>query len=123
MDYTPEIIEGRKIGNLYNQIEKVICAANWYRDIELKMEDWGDGAVLYPININSGLVFCGHRHNHCLYSMCAITGLKQHDAGFEIQGFLTNHNRFVDRKEGARLHLMNGGELHYGNILYSEDIY
>lgn len=74
MDYTPEIIEGRKIGN-------------------------------------------------CLYSMCAITGLKQHEAGFEIQGFLTNHNRFVDRKEGARLHLLNGGKLHYGNILYSEDIY
>jgi len=56
--------------------------------------------------------------------MVAITGLKSHEAGESIQGFLTSKNRFVDRREGAEIHLKNSGVLSYSDdTLYSEDLY
>jgi hypothetical protein len=101
--------------------EQIICAAIWYRDLELKKVF--DANVL-PVNLDKGIVFCGHRHPHCMYSMCSITGLRQSEAGHEVQGFLTSKNRFVDREEGARIHVQNGGKLKYSTVqLYSEDLY
>lgn len=101
--------------------EQILCAAIWYRDLELK--EIFDAYVL-PVNLDKGIVFCGHRHPHCMYSMCSITGLRQCDAGYEVQGFLTSKNRFVDREEGARIHVQNGGKLNYSTRqLYSEDLY
>ncbi len=45
-------------------------------------------------------------------------------AGKSIQGFLTSENRFVDRKEAAKIHVANGGKLNYSDAsLYSEDLY
>jgi len=59
--------------------------------------------------------------------MVAITGKKSvySEVGENIQGFLTNTNRFVDREEGAKIALSCGQikELKYGSILYSEDLY
>ena len=108
-----------------NNNEYILCAAIWYLDIPLKKVF--DGNVL-PINCDKGLVFCGFRHPHCMYTMCSVTGLRsvtfaEDGVGEHIQGFLTSHNRFVDRVEGAALHITNGGKLHYNDQLYSEDLY
>ena len=57
--------------------------------------------------------------------MVAVSGLRQCEAGDEVQGFLTSKNRFVDRTEGAAIALKSGQitALKYGNLLYSEDLY
>lgn len=97
--------------------EKIICSAIWYKDLET--------AFYRPYNIEKGIVLAGHRHTHCLAQLWALTGLKQCEAGEEIQGFLTNKNKFVDRGEGAKIALKSGQitKLKYGTILYSEDLY
>jgi len=110
--------------------ETIICSAIWYKDLPLKKTEIPH-SVMYPINVNSGAVFCGHRHPHCMYTMVAITGLRSvtfaDDAAGEFeQGFLTNLNRFVDRSEGAKIALASGQveKLEYSSTeLYSEDLY
>lgn len=106
-------------------IETIICSAIWYKDFPMKRLDL-PLRHHNPKNIDQGVVFCGHRHPHCMYTMMAVTGLRsvRADVGEEVQGFLTNHNRFVDRQEGAKIHLANGGTLKYSKqTLYSEDLY
>ncbi len=107
-----------------NGIETILCAAIWYQDLPLKKE-FPD---LLPKNCDRGIVICGHRHPHCMWTMGALTGLRSisnapDGVGEYTQGFLTSHNRFVDRKEGAEIHIRNGGTLHYNDELYSEDLY
>lgn len=105
------------------KMERILCAANWYKNLPLKRKNI-PSSHLRPKNCNTGIIFCGHSHLHCLYQMIAMTGKYQHEAGEEIQGFLTSENRFVDRKEGAEIHIKNGGKLSYSsNQLYSEDLY
>ena len=61
-----------------------------------------------------------------MYQMFAIYALPDHKAGESIQGFLTSKNRFVDRKEGAKIALeaKQIKELKFSKTdLYSEDIY
>ena len=99
--------------------EKIICSAIWYKELPLKKPNMG----FRPYNVDEGIVFCGWRHPNCMYQMVAIYGMKNHEVGESIQGFLTSKNRFVDREEGAEIHVRNGGKLNYGNQLYSEDIY
>lgn len=103
--------------------EYILCAANWYKDLPLVCKDI-PGELLRPKNCDRGIIFCGLRHPFCLYQMVAMTGKSQHEAGEEIQGFLTSENRFVDRKEGADIHIKNGNKLNYSsNQLFSEDLY
>lgn len=71
-------------------------------------------------------MFLGHRHGQCIYSKCAVTGLRDAESGEYIQGFLTNLNRFVDRKEGwdiakkaNQIVRVSGSE----GTLYSEDLW
>jgi len=112
------------------KVEMVICSAIWYKELPLIKNDIPK-ALIYPINISSGLVFCGHRHPHCMYSMIAITGKRSvtnapDGVGEYEQGFLTNFNRFVDRTEGAKIALNCGQieKLNYSSKeLYSEDLY
>ena len=106
-------------------IEKILCSAVWFPLIPLKKEIKDN---CNPININQGLVFIGFRHCHCIYTMCSITGLAQHEAGGnEIQGFLTNKNRFVTREEAANIALRENQiknlDRFNGVKLYSEDLY
>lgn len=105
--------------------ERIICSAVWYKEIELKKQvpEW----AFLPVNIKKGIVFCGHRHAQCIYSKCALTGLRDAESGESVQGFLTNKNRFVDRKEAFEI-AMNQGQIidlnqTRGKILYSEDLY
>lgn len=104
-------------------MEYILCAAIWYQDLKLIKSDMPN-THLRPKNIKEGIVFCGHRHLQCLWQMTCMTGKRQSEAGLEIQGFLTNLNRFVDRQEGATIHISNGGKLFYSSKeLYSEDLY
>ena len=110
-----------------NKIEMVICSAIWYKDLPLVKNDIPKSHI-YPINVGCGLVFCGYRHPHCMYSMIAITGKRSVtvEVGDYEQGFLTNFNRFVDREEGAKIAFACGQieKLNYSTKeLYSEDLY
>jgi len=99
-------------------MERIICAAIWYKDFPT--------AVFGPTNVDKGIVFCGHRHLHCLHQQVAITGKRQAEAGEYIDGFLTDTNRFVGREEAAKIALEAGqvDKLNYSRSrLYSEDLY
>ncbi len=123
-----------------NVSERILCAAIWYKDLELKK----DIPIKFylPINIEKGVVFCGHRHVQCLYTKHVITGLRDAESGEHEQGFLTSLNRFVDRREAFKIAYKANqiigsiiDELHNDEVfklidenscskeLYSEDLY
>jgi hypothetical protein len=106
-------------------IEKILCAAIWYKDIPIKKLIKNN---VNPNNIKEGLVFCGFRHCHCMYTMVSVTGLRsvenaEDGVGEEVQGFLTNKNRFVDREEAAKIAFIAGQIKEEINRLHSEDLY
>lgn len=101
--------------------ERIICAAIWYKE--------QNTAMINPINVTSGVVICGHRHPHCIYTFKALTGKRSvtPECGDYIQGFLTNKNRFVDRYEAKKI-AIEQNQIINNNIdinsgLFSEDIY
>jgi hypothetical protein len=109
-------------------IEKIICSAIWYKDLPLINPEVLEPRGYRPYNVDKGIVFSGWRHGNCQYQMIAITGKRsvKPEVGEIIQGFLTNKNRFVDRKEGAKIALECGQieKLNYSSKdLYSEDLY
>ncbi len=82
--------------------EYILCAAIWYKEIPLKKVIKG----VLPVNCNTGLVVTGHRHGQCMWTMGSLTGFRSVENGDNSigkyeQGFLTNRNRFVGRKEAA----------------------
>ena len=106
-------------------VERIICAANYYDDnIE---------RVHQPSNIKTGFVICGRRHNNCINTFAMIMKLPYSTYAHriqnkEIQGFLTNTNRFVDRKEALIIatnakQLIHDVKLDSNVGLTSEDIY
>ena len=100
-----------------NSIEIVICAAIWVDDKKKHYHQ--------PTNIETGIVFCGHRHCS-IYSQLDAYKINQNDHG--VQGFLTSHNRFLTRKEAAELVKSNSQEMvmdrkSIRDNLYSEDLY
>ena len=102
--------------------EYILCAAIWYKFIPIKKEIPHN---VLPINCDRGLVFCGYRHTHCMYTMVSVTGIRsvESEVGDYVQGFLTSKNRFVDREEGARIHIASGHTIDFENRLFSEDLY
>jgi hypothetical protein len=106
--------------------EKVICASIWYKEIELKKPEILEKRGYRPYNCDKGMVVSGWRHHNCIYQLVALTGLPDCDFGESVEGFLTNKNRFVDRKEAAQIALKTGqiDELEFSSTkLYSEDLY
>ena len=103
--------------------EYILCAAIWYKEIPISKDVPIESRL--PVNCDRGLVFCGHRHHQCMYTMVAVTGLRsvESEVGEYVQGFLTSKNRFVDRREGAEIHRANGNETDFGERLFSEDLY
>jgi hypothetical protein len=98
-------------------MEKILCAAIWYKEVNPR-------ASIRPINTPGGVVLCGFRHGDIISQVLPLVGKRQFELGDHIQGFLTNKNRFVDRKEAAEIFIKNGGILKYSlNKLYSEDLY
>jgi hypothetical protein len=111
------------------ELEYILCAAVWYKDLPMKRPEVLDNRGFRPYNIDRGVVVSGWRHGNCIYQMVAITGLKSipEEAGEEVQGFLTNKNRFVDRKEGWDIAeaagQINDRQRGGSRTLYSEDLY
>jgi hypothetical protein len=108
--------------------EKIICSAIWYKDLPLVKPEVLRHRGFSPYNVDRGIVFCGWRHMNCMYQMVAITGLRscESEVGEYMQGFLTNKNRFVDRKEGAEIAIREGQVINPNvnpNMLFSEDLY
>lgn len=80
--------------------EFILCAANHYDD--------GKKHTFSPKNIEQGFVVSGRRHHNCIETFAMIVGFPYTDEGHkihrtEIQGFLTNLDRFVDRKEAYKI--------------------
>lgn len=105
--------------------ERILCAAIWYKDLEMKKDIPVDSYL--PINLTKGIVFAGHRHGQCIYSKCMITGLRDGESGDHEQGFLTSKNRFVDRFEAFEIAKKENQIIDEsntrGNRLFSEDLY
>lgn len=104
--------------------EYIICAANHYDD--------GIEQTFNPNNITTGYVVCGHRHHNCISIFAQIVGFPYSDESqklhnTETQGFLTNTNMFVNRKEAMKIAILAGqveeGKTHKEFELYSEDLY
>ena len=80
---------------------------------------------------DTGKIYYGHRHNHCLDASNGELSWKLNRQEISkikrTQGFITNQNRFVDRKEGLIIALANNQVLDKkeirGDELYSEDLY
>lgn len=98
-------------------MEKILCAAIWYTETTPR-------AAIRPINTPGGVVLCGFRHGDIISQVLPLTGKRHFGLGKHIQGFLTNKNRFVNRREAAIIHIANGHSLKYHSLeLFSEDLY
>lgn len=72
--------------------EYIICSAVHYQNGVTYKEQ--------PVNIISGLVVAGRRHNNCVYTLCDVLGFTDLKNVKLVCGFITNTDRFVDRKDG-----------------------
>ena len=123
--------------------EYIICSAIHFDD--------GKEHVHQPKNITKGFVVSGRRHHNCYTTLQSIgksLGYEEEKVvrkvltlvNREVQGFITNTDRFVDRKEGWEIALkarqvkykvyddkikINGLEIPKNTkmILISEDLY
>lgn len=95
--------------------EYIICSAIWF----------DDGTVYQhqPKNVKTGFVICGQRHHNCFMTMGILTSNKERLKYEKIQGFLTNYNNFVDRKEGGEIAYRTGQILKPTDMLFSQDIF
>ncbi len=97
--------------------EFIICACNKYDD--------GEKHEHQPINISIGFVVCGRRHHNCISTFAQIVGFPYTELGHKIrktegQGFLTNTNRYVDRKEAYKI-AFTADQIHGPNKGYAEN--
>ena len=109
----------------YLDKEYILCAAIWYKDLPTQK--------LLTKNQDKGIIICGHRHGQCIDIMSTLGQLRSvqfgpNSVGETKQGFLTNTNRFVDRKEGMKI-AIEAGQVEGDEInikyptLFSEDLY
>jgi len=108
--------------------EKILCAAIWYKDFPRQTNNNND----IQVNIDRGIVICGHRHASVISILGNLTGLRSvtSEVGEYEQGFITNLNRFVSREEGAKIAFEAGqvlpnpdGLTIIPDRLFSEDLY
>jgi len=101
-------------------IEYIVCAATWFMDDRKHHHQ--------PKNIDRGLVIMGMGHHNCVtISNLVYMNPKEIE---KIHGFMTNTNRFVDRREAYKIAVSFGqleaGKGHMGNgdtKLDSADLY
>ncbi len=94
-------------------IEIPIIAAIWYPD---------ESTPFNKVNNVEGVVLCGFRHGHIMGQFYSLTS-KRTPTVKHVQGFLTNKNNFVDRKEAHKMWLDAGKTAEFSDELYSEDLY
>ena len=81
--------------------------------------------------VDTKKIYYGHRHNHCLTAMNGELSWEMNRQQLtqveNVQGFITNWNRFVTREDALIIALANGQVLNKeqvrGNQLFSEDLY
>ncbi|HEY9485713.1 MAG TPA: hypothetical protein VIQ04_03645 [Nitrososphaeraceae archaeon] len=104
--------------------EFIVCAANHYQDNLIHEHQ--------PKNISSGFVVCGLRHHNCINTFAMIVGFPYTERArrihnTEIQGFLTNTNRFVEREEAMLIAVLANQLItkagSHPSLLHSEDLY
>jgi hypothetical protein len=95
------MIDKERLHNHLNNGEReyIIAAAVYIND--------GNDYLFKPYNIDKGYVLSGWRHACIWETLKATTGKVQHEFGKMnvdwIDGFLTNKNRFLNRKESFDL--------------------
>ena len=83
------------IGSIDDErMEYILCAAIYYDD--------GKERVHQPLHIKTGIVITGHRHCNCFQTLYEMFPNREY-IDKNIQGFLTNKNRFVNREWAARI--------------------
>jgi hypothetical protein len=105
--------------------EYITCSAIWYKDLP--------NQTFLPKNIDKGIVVCGHRHCNCIDILKSLSNLRSvtigpDSVGDYVQGFMTSHNRFVDRLEAMQIAILRAQvkeENLYNPLigLFSEDLY
>ena len=102
--------------------EYITCAAVWFDD--------GKEHTFLPRNIKTGIVVCGHRHHNCIGTLHDILRTTTYNEAREtlgitkhVQGFLTSHDRFVDRGEAGEIAFREKQIDKETNCLFSEDLY
>ena len=104
--------------------EYIICSAIHYLDNNIHKEQ--------PKNISTGYVICGRRHSNCYITVCILTvgssdseAIQKMKSIDNIQGFLTNKNRFLNREESYKL-AVEAGQIEdksSSKLLISEDLW
>jgi hypothetical protein len=118
---------GEAVEKLAKQVdrkrERILCAAIHFQT--------GEFHEHRPTNLATGLVVCGMRHHNCfMNSRYMLVSGKPIALNPSTQGFLTSYDRFVDRKEAARI-AFEAGQIDHPltneegkqTILTSEDLY
>lgn len=104
--------------NTMENKEYILCAAIHYVD---------EGCIYahQPKNIKTGFVVTGRRHHNCFTTVSILRDGKPYSGVNKIQGFLTNTDRFVDRKEAYIIAKDAGQILNESSKppLMSEDLY
>jgi len=104
--------------------EYITTAAIWYKELPTQTHK--------AINVDKGIVVCGHRHGHCIDIMATLSKLRSvtfgpDGVGEYEQGFYTNLNRFVSREEAYVIALeakqIVKGKTYHSDRLFSEDLY
>lgn len=97
--------------------EYILCSAIWLND--------GKDHPHQPVNITEGYVVCGRRHHNCFATISITLGKENYLKSSITQGFLTNKDRFVDRKDGLRIALdyHQVDRDYISTELYSEDLW
>lgn len=104
--------------------EYILCAAIHYDD--------GNFYVHQPKNIQTGLVMVGRRHHNCIInlSIALADRYNKNLASRGAQGFITNTDRYVNRKEAFKIAFAADQIIHkfydpnnLDQILVSEDLY
>jgi hypothetical protein len=115
--------------------EYIVCSAIYVENFEdlIDNDKHFNIKTLRPANRDKGIMITGLRHGHCIYLAYAIASAVKPDFsvddatamfyGFAEQGFITSHNRYLNREEAA---VFIGNTPRTGeptNCLYSEDLY
>ena len=102
---------------MLNKQEYILCAAIHFDD--------GNKYSHQPKNIESGFVIAGRRQGNCFLTFTIFDPklLNKQNCKNEIQGFITSHDRFVNRKEAGQLAFKSKQIDKPTECLISEDLY
>jgi len=108
------------VDNDLNKKQYILCSAIWYKDLPTMQH--------LPRNCEKGIVLCGRAHCNIIAQMFTTMKLRtaslgEHSTGDFEQGFLTNDNFFVGRREAAEIAYRAGQINEKLNELCSENVW